>query len=59
MSKFTHIAKFYSIPCYFNEQTMDVKGTNFFYDKLIDIRIFIEDIFPSEDGYKIEVVKPI
>ncbi|RZK27107.1 MAG: hypothetical protein EOO43_00660 [Flavobacterium sp.] len=59
MAGYTHIAKFYGIPCYFNENTMDVKGTNKFYDFLIDARLLVEDHFPSDSGFRIELIKNI
>jgi len=59
MADYTHIAKFYGIPCFFNENTMEVKGTNKIYDLLIDLRLLIEEYFPSESGFRIELIKPI
>ena len=58
-SRFTHIARIYGIPCLFNEETMEVKGTNIFYDLVIDARVFLETIFPLEEGFNIEIVSEI
>lgn len=49
--KYTHIARIYGIPCYFHEETMAVEGTNWFYEKLIDIAIFFDETFKITDGF--------
>ncbi len=58
-SRFTHIAKIYGIPCYFNEDTMEVKGTNLIFDWLIDARVFLETIFPIDEGFNIEIISEL
>ncbi len=30
------------IPCYYNEETHEIKGRNWFYDQLVGINIFID-----------------
>lgn len=57
--EFTHLAKIYGIPCYFNENTMEVKGTNKIYDLLIGVRIQIEQYFPLDDGFYITKIQAL
>lgn len=61
MSKleFTHVAKIYGIPCFFHEETMDIEGTNWLYDKLIDVAIFIDEALRITDGFYITDLKEI
>ncbi len=58
-NRFTHKAKIYGIPCYFNESDMEVKGTNWFYDFLIDIGNLIETTFPKNDSFVFTHVEEI
>lgn len=51
--RYTHKAKIYGIPCYFNEEDMSVEGVNWFCEKLIDIAIYLDDIFRITDGFYI------
>lgn len=57
--KFTHLAKIYGIPCYFNENTMEIKGTNTVYDLLIGIRLKIEEYLPLDDGFYVTKIKAL
>lgn len=58
--RYTHLAKFYGIPCYFNENTDELDGRNWFYDKLLIIAIGIEMLFPSNpNGFPIQITKEI
>lgn len=59
MREYTHLAKIYGIPCYFNEETMDVMGTNPFYDFLIECRIQLERVFPMKEGFYVELIKEL
>lgn len=53
---YTHYAKFYGIPCYFNEVTQALDGRNKFYGLLLDAAIWIEQQWPSNDeGFPIEI----
>ena len=51
--RFTHLAKMYGFDCYFNDETMDVKGTNWFNDLMIGLFIKLEELKPSGDGFVI------
>ena len=54
---FTHIAEIYGFRCYFNEDTNEVKGTNWVYDKLIDLFIWIDTKFGINDGFSIKLIE--
>lgn len=52
--EFTHNAKFYGIPCFWNNETNNLKGKNWLLDFLLTIAVWIEFKFPtSEDGFPI------
>jgi len=54
--EYTHYAKFYGVPCYFNEHTSELAGRNRFYEWLLGIMVWIEANFPSsEHGFPIEI----
>lgn len=60
MKKYTHYAKFYGIPCYFNADTDELDGRNWFYEKLLLVAIWIESNFPSNDyGFPIKITGEI
>lgn len=59
-SPFTHYAKFYSIPCYWNNDTNELKGRNWFYDFLLTIAVWIEFEFPTNDnGFPVQLGKKL
>lgn len=51
--RFTHRAKIYGFNCYFNENTMEVRGTNWFNELMIDLFVKIEQVKPINDGFVI------
>ena len=58
--EYTHYAKFYGIPCYFNEYTSELKGRNKVYAWLLDIAVWIEAKYPSSEyGFPIEIGKAL
>jgi len=58
--EYTHYAKFQTIPCYFNENTGEITGRNWFYSKVLDFMIFIELLFPTDcRGFPIEILEPL
>nr|WP_294941900.1 hypothetical protein [uncultured Mucilaginibacter sp.] len=57
--KYTHIAKLYGFKCFFNEETMDVKGTNWFNDQMISLFIWLETIYTVNEGFMIQIIEPI
>lgn len=50
-----YYAKFYGIPVYFQPETNEVIGRNWFYNLLLYLITPFEPFFVSEEGYKIEV----
>lgn len=58
-NQYTHEAKLYGIPCYFNEDTMDVKGKNWVFDKLIDLGVFLDTTFNISDGFYVTDLQAI
>ncbi|WP_282638084.1 hypothetical protein [Sphingobacterium thalpophilum] len=57
MNGFTHLAELYGFRCWFNEDTNEVKGTNWFNDKMIDIMTWIDVKFEINDGFYIKVIE--
>jgi hypothetical protein len=57
--KYTHIAKLYGFKCFFNDETMDVKGTNWFNEKMISFFIWLETIHTINEGFIIQIIEPI
>lgn len=58
--EYTHYAKFYGIPCYFNEATNALDGRNRFYGFLLNIAIWVEKELPSnEEGFPIQITGEI
>lgn len=59
-TKYTHLAKFYGIPCYFNNETQELDGRNSFYSILLDVAVWIEKEFPSNPhGFPIQITGEI
>lgn len=57
---FTHQATFYGIPCYYEDSNCRLVGTNGIYDLLLDVAIWIESEWPSNDmGFPILVGKEL
>ena len=59
MTEFTHLAKLYGFECYFNIDTNEVKGTNWFNDKMIDIFVWIETTFPVNDHFEVIIIREL
>lgn len=57
--KFTHLAKIYGIECYFNENTNELKGTNWFNNLLIDFFIWLDITFDFNEYFAIELIKKL
>lgn len=54
--EYTHYAKFYGVPCYWNNETDEIIGRNKLYELLLSAMIWIECKFPSNpDGFPIEI----
>lgn len=57
MEGYTHLAEIYGVRCYFNEYTNEVKGTNWFNEKLIDFFVWFDTTFTLNDGFYIKKIK--
>lgn len=58
--EFTHHAKFYGIPCYWNDETNNIKGKNFVFDIVLTIAVWIEFEFPTnDDGFPVLIGKKL
>lgn len=56
MTKYTHNAKFYGIPCYFNEVTGELDSKYQILEPILTFFIWIECQWPTnEAGFPIEV----
>jgi len=55
-TKYTHYAKYKGISCYYNEYTYALTGTNWIMNKLLDVVIFLEVAWPTNDmGFAVHV----
>lgn len=59
MEGFTHIAEIYGFRCWYNENTGEIKGTNWLNDKLIDLFIWIDVKFEINDEFAIKLIEEI
>ncbi len=59
MKGFTHIAEIYGFRCWYNENTGEIKGTNWLNDKLIDLFIWIDVKFEINDEFAIKLIEEI
>ena len=57
MEGYTHLAEIYGVRCYFNEYTNEMKGINWFNEKLIDFFIWLDTTFTFNDGFYIKIIK--
>lgn len=56
----THLVTFWNIPCYYNELTGDLAGTNWLYDDLLEIAVYLDRKLPSSwDGFKLKIIKEL
>jgi hypothetical protein len=58
-NEYTHIAELYGFRCYFNENTNEVVGTNWFNDKMIDLCTWIEQNIGLNDGFYIKIIQKL
>lgn len=59
MKDFTHIAEIYGFRCYFNENTGDIKGTNWWNEKMIDLFVWLDVTFCLGDGFYIKIIEEL
>lgn len=58
-NKYTHLAELYGFRCWYNDETGEVKGTNWFNEKMIDIFIWIDITFQINDGFYIKIIEEL
>lgn len=58
-NKYTHLAELYGFRCWYNDDTGEVKGTNWFSEKMIDIFIWIDITFEINDGFYIKIIEEL
>ncbi len=59
MQTYTHKAKLYGFECYFNEDTGEVQGTNWFNEKMIDLFVWIDLHFTQNEMFRIEIIEKL
>lgn len=58
--EYTHYAKFYGVPTYYNINTHEIVGRNYFYSLLLDVAVWIDQKWPSNpDGFPILLGKEL
>lgn len=56
---YTHLAEIYGVRCYYNIDTDQLEGTNWFNEKLIDIFLWFDLTFEINDGFYIKLIKEL
>lgn len=59
MNSYTHLAKLYGFKCYFNEHTGEIEGINWFTNLLIELFVWIDITFTSNESFAIEIVEKL
>lgn len=59
MKTYTHIAKFYGFKCYFNENTGDVEGTNWFNNKMIELFVWLDLNLTDNEVFAFQIIEEI
>lgn len=56
---YTHLAELYGFKCYYNIENNEVIGTNWFNDNLIDLFIWIDTTFFSNEYFAIKIISKL
>jgi len=59
MNTYTHLAKIYGFKCYFNEHTGEIEGTNWYTNLLIELFVWIDITFTSNESFAIEIMEKL
>jgi hypothetical protein len=59
MKTFTHIAKIYGFKCYFNENTGEIEGTNYFTNLMIELFVWIDVTFTTNETFAIKIIEKL
>lgn len=57
--KFTHLAELYGFRCYYNIDTHEVQGTNWFNVVMIDLFVWIDTTFLINNGFQIKIIRKL
>lgn len=59
-SEFTHIAELYGFRCFYNIETSDVMGTNWYNDKMIELFIWLDvELFQFNEFFEIKLIREL
>ena len=53
------MAELYGFRCWYNDETGEVKGTNWINEKMIDLFIWLDTTFEVNDGFYIKVIEKL
>ena len=59
MKGYTHLAELYGVRCWYNEDTNEVRGTNWFNEFLLDVFICFDTTFNINDGFYIKLIEKL
>ncbi len=57
--KYTHLAEISGVKCWYNEETGEVKGTNWLRERAIDFFLWLDLSLDINDGFYIKLIKRI
>lgn len=58
-NKFTHLAEIYGFRCYFNADTYEIQGTNWFNDFMIELFAYVAAYILQHEGFNIKLIKEL
>lgn len=59
-NKYTHLAELYGFRCYFNIDTNEVEGTNWFNDKMIELFIWLDvEVLQFNEYFEVKIIKEL
>lgn len=56
---YTHLAELYGFRCYYNVDTSELKGTNWFNDKMIDLFTWIAINVFDHEGFNVTLIRKL
>lgn len=57
ISKYTHLAEIYGVPCYYHEYTGEIEGTSWINERLIALCVWFDITFNINDGFYIKLTR--
>lgn len=59
-NKYTHLAELYGFRCYFNIDTNEIEGTNWFNNKMIDLFIWLDvEVLQFNEYFEVKIIKEL